>query len=155
MNRGWLYVGVGAVFEVGWVVGFKHARGPLAWAGTVAAVVLSFVYLVRAAARMPAGTAYAAFTGLGTLGTVLVEMVVFGEPFRLVKMLLIALLLAGVIGLKTVTGNAREPEASAAERLRERSEDGLRGTAGDQDGSGPPAEPEPGGGADGKRGGDA
>lgn len=111
MNKGWLYVGIGAVFEVGWVVGFKHAHGLLAWSATLAAVALSFLFLVWATDAIPTGTAYAVFTGLGTLGTVVLEMTVFGEPFRLVKVLLIAVLLAGVIGLKAVTGGRRETAA--------------------------------------------
>lgn len=114
MKRGWLYVIIGAGFEVCWVVGFKYAQDVLAWTGTIAAVVLSFVFLVRAANRMPTGTAYAVFTGLGTAGTVVLETTVFGEPFRPVKVLLIALLLAGVIGLKTVTGEAKEARAGGS-----------------------------------------
>lgn len=125
MNKGWLYVIIGAVFEVCWVVGFKHAYSVWTWSGTVAAVVLSFVFLVRAANRIPTGTAYAVFTGLGTLGTVAVEMTVFGEPFRLVKVLLIALLLAGVIGLKTVTGAPREALAGGAGEPGEPDADGI------------------------------
>ncbi len=53
--------------------------------------------------RLPVGTVYAVFTGLGTGGTVVGEMLLFGEPFQWSKTLLIALLLAGVVGLKLVT----------------------------------------------------
>lgn len=59
--------------------------------------------LVVASSKLPTGTTYAVFTGMGTAGTVCVEMVVFGEPFQLIKVGLIALLLVGVIGLKVVT----------------------------------------------------
>ncbi|WP_042196127.1 DMT family transporter [Paenibacillus camerounensis] len=104
MNRSWLYVLIGACFEVLWVMGLKHADDVLTWTGTVIAIVLSFGLLIRAvAAKLPVGTAYAVFTGLGTSGTVLVEMLLFGEEFSLIKILLIALLLTGVLGLKMVT----------------------------------------------------
>lgn len=104
MNRSWLYVLIGACFEVLWVMGLKHADDVLTWTGTIIAIALSFGLLIRAIAlKIPVGTAYAVFTGLGTTGTVLVEMLLFGEEFSLTKILLIALLLTGVIGLKMVT----------------------------------------------------
>ncbi|MOA62844.1 Multidrug resistance protein YkkD [compost metagenome] len=59
---------------------------------------------------MPLGTVYAVFTGLGTAGAVIAEMLFFGEPFNLIKILLIALLVAGVVGLKSIT-KPQEAEA--------------------------------------------
>ncbi|ANY70229.1 multidrug resistance protein SMR [Paenibacillus sp. BIHB 4019] len=104
MNRGWLFVLLGSLFEVLWVMGLKHSHDALTWIGTVLAIVLSFYLLMRAIAlHLPVGTVYAVFTGLGTTGTVLVEMLVFGEAFNIVKVALILVLLAGVVGLKAVT----------------------------------------------------
>lgn len=105
MNKGWIYLFIGSVFEVVWVSGLKHANDWLSWTVTGIGIVLSFGLLLKAtAAKLPVGTVYAVFTGLGTTGTVLVEMLVFGEAFELLKIMLIVLLLTGVIGLKTVTG---------------------------------------------------
>lgn len=103
MNHSWIYVFVGGLIEVVWVSGLKHADSALTWAVTVLAVVASFYLIMKAAKRLPVGTVYAVFTGLGTGGTVVGEMLLFGEPFQWSKTLLIALLLAGVVGLKLVT----------------------------------------------------
>ncbi|MCR2802297.1 DMT family transporter [Paenibacillus soyae] len=112
MNRSWLYIFVGAVFEVAWVIGFKHAHDVMTWAGTGAAVIISFFLIITASAKLPVGTVYAVFTGLGTAGTVLAEMILFDEPVKWEKLLLIALLLAGVLGLKLVGGKSETKEVT-------------------------------------------
>ncbi|MCD1261664.1 QacE family quaternary ammonium compound efflux SMR transporter [Paenibacillus athensensis] len=109
MNRSWMWIGVGALFEVGWVAGFKHADTWMLWALTLAALGISFYLVIAASAKLPVGTVYAVYTGLGTAGTVLAEMVWFAEPVKLTKLLLIALLLAGVMGLK-LTGDTAAAE---------------------------------------------
>ncbi|AJS60423.1 DMT family transporter [Paenibacillus sp. IHBB 10380] len=110
MNRHWLYVFIGGIVEVFWVSGLKHADTILEWILTVITIALSFGLIIAASKRLPIGTVYAVFTGLGTGGTVLAEMLLFGEPFRLSKVLLIALLLVGVIGLKMVTDNNEQQQ---------------------------------------------
>lgn len=54
------------------------------------------------------GTVYSVFVGLGTAGTVIADMVLFGEPFKLMKLVLVVILLAGVIGLKMVTNETKD-----------------------------------------------
>ncbi|MGP4075796.1 DMT family transporter [Halobacillus sp. K22] len=108
MNRAWLFVVIGSLFEVGWVMGLKHAYNSVTWIGTSIAIVISFALIFKATQKLAVGTVYAVFTGLGTTGTVLMEMLVFGEPVQFLKLFLILILLIGVIGLKLVTG---EPEA--------------------------------------------
>ncbi|TMV52127.1 multidrug efflux SMR transporter [Paenibacillus mesophilus] len=103
MNRNWMLVFVAGLFEIAWVSGLKHAYDTLTWIGTIVAILISMDLLIRASKRLPIGTTYAVFTGIGTAGTVVMEMVVFGEPFKIGKLLLIMLLLAGVVGLKTIT----------------------------------------------------
>jgi len=103
MNRNWLYVFIGGLIEIVWVSGLKHAGNAWEWALTALAIIISFALIIAASKRLPVGTVYAVFTGIGTAGTVLAEMILFGEPFKLTKVLLIGLLLAGVIGLKLVT----------------------------------------------------
>lgn len=103
MNRQWLYVCIGGIIEVVWVSGLKHSNNIWEWIGTVLAIMFSFLLIIMASKKLPVGTVYAVFTGLGTGGTVLAEMILFGEPFRLSKVLLILLLLSGVIGLKLIT----------------------------------------------------
>lgn len=103
MNYEWLKVFLAAFFEVFWVIGLKHADNLWAWFGTAIAILISFYALIMAGKKLPVGTVYAVFVGLGTAGTVFSEIVFFGEPLKLVKLLLIVLLLCGVIGLKLVS----------------------------------------------------
>lgn len=103
MNASWFKVAIAAVFEVFWVIGLKHADGFWSWTGTVISIVVSFYLLIMAGRKLPVGTAYAVFVGLGAAGTVFSEIVFFGEPFKVTKIILILVLLVGVIGLKLVT----------------------------------------------------
>lgn len=111
MNRYWMYIFVGALFEVIWVTGFKHAETPLSWTLTIAALGFSFYLVVAASLKLPVGTVYAVYTGLGTIGTVVTEMCLFHEPVQPTKLVLIAMLLIGVIGLKLVDGSSAVKEA--------------------------------------------
>ncbi|MFD2444679.1 DMT family transporter [Bacillus sp. CGMCC 1.16607] len=108
MNREWLKVFIAAFFEVFWVIGLKHADDFWTWLGTIISISISFYILIMAGKKLPVGTVYAVFVGLGTAGTVASEILFFGEPFKLVKLILILILLAGVIGLKLVTGEKEE-----------------------------------------------
>ena len=103
MNKDWIKVFIAAVFEVLWVIGLKHSDSLLDWAGTIVAVVISFYGLIMAGRKLPVGTVYAVFVGLGTAGTVFSEILFFGEPLKMEKIILVLVLLAGVIGLKLVT----------------------------------------------------
>lgn len=104
MNNEWLKVFIAAFFEVFWVIGLKHADNLWAWFATAIAICVSFYLMIMAGKKLPVGTVYAVFVGMGTAGTVFSEIVFFGEPLKLIKLILIVLLLAGVIGLKLVTG---------------------------------------------------
>src|SRR3954453_21130862 len=103
MNTNWVKVVLAAFFEVFWVIGLKHADDFWTWTGTVIAIIVSFYLMIMAGKKLPVGTVYAVFVGLGTAGTVFSDIVFFGEPFEVKKVLLIFVLLAGVIGLKLVT----------------------------------------------------
>ncbi|HIW13597.1 MAG TPA: multidrug efflux SMR transporter [Candidatus Salinicoccus stercoripullorum] len=105
----WIKVAIASIFEVGWVVGLTHADSWYEWLFTFIAIYASFYMMIEAGKYLPVGTVYAVFVGLGAFGTVLSEIILFGEPFRPLKIILIALILAGVIGLKMVTDdNERE-----------------------------------------------
>ncbi|MGC4376692.1 SMR family transporter [Fictibacillus sp. Mic-4] len=110
MNVNWINVFVAAFFEVFWVIGLKHAHTPLAWGGTVISILISFYLMIMAGKVLPVGTVYAVFVGMGTAGTVFAEMAFFGEPFHIIKLVLILILLVGVIGLKVVTGDKETKE---------------------------------------------
>ncbi|TAA70503.1 DMT family transporter [Planococcus salinarum] len=108
MNVEWAKVYVAAFFEVFWVIGLKHADGFWPWSGTVVAILISFYLMIMAGRKLPVGTVYAVFVGMGTAGTVLSDILFFGEPVELSKLLLIGILLAGVVGLKLVTDDNGE-----------------------------------------------
>ncbi|KZZ84026.1 MULTISPECIES: multidrug efflux SMR transporter [Bacillaceae] len=103
MNRYWIYVILASVFEVGWVIGLKHAYDLLTWIATIIAITVSFTVMIVASSKLPVGTVYAVFVGLGSAGTILADILFFAQPVDPVKLLLIGILLAGVIGLKMVT----------------------------------------------------
>lgn len=103
MNKDWVKVFIAAFFEVFWVIGLKQAYDFWTWTGTAIAILISFYLMIMAGRKLPVGTVYAVFVGLGTAGTVFSEILFFGEPFKVEKILLIFVLLLGVIGLKLVT----------------------------------------------------
>lgn len=103
MKKAWWLLLLAGALEVVWVSGLKHSDVWWQWVITIASIVFSFKVFLDSAAKLPIGTVYVIFTGLGTAGTVLVEILVFGEEANPVKLLLIGILAAGVLGLKLVT----------------------------------------------------
>lgn len=103
MDKAWIKVFIAAFFEVFWVIGLKHAEDFWTWTGTISSIFISFYLMIMAGRKLPVGTVYAIFVGVGTAGTVFSEILFFNEPFKVEKVLLILLLLIGVIGLKLVT----------------------------------------------------
>ena len=103
MNNDWIKVFIAAFFEVFWVIGLKYANDFWTWAGTAIAIFISFYLMIMAGRKLPVGTVYAVFVGLGTAGTVFSEILFFDEPLKVEKVLLILVLLVGIIGLKLVT----------------------------------------------------
>ncbi|MBP2099378.1 DMT family transporter [Enterococcus rivorum] len=103
MSKDWLKLFLGAFFEVLWVIGMKYSETWWEIALTVILIVISFYALIRAGETLPVGTAYAVFVGLGTAGTVVSGILFFGEPFKILKIILILTLLIGVMGLKLLT----------------------------------------------------
>jgi paired small multidrug resistance pump len=103
MNSKWIQVLIASLFEVLWVIGLTHAYNIWTWTGTIISIILSTYLMIEAGRKLPVGTVYSVFVGIGTAGTVISEIVFFGEPFKWSKILFIFLLLLGVIGLKIVT----------------------------------------------------
>jgi quaternary ammonium compound-resistance protein SugE len=102
----WTVLFLAAGFEIGWAIGLKYTDGftrpwPTVW--TVAALVLSVGLLAVAAKSLPIGTAYAVWTGTGAAGTALLGLWLFQEPATTARLLCIALIVAGVVGLKVVS----------------------------------------------------
>lgn len=111
MNRNWISLIIAAILEVFWVIGLAHAYSFWTWTGTIVALIISNYLMISAGRTLPVGTVYSVFVGLGAAGTVISEILFFNEPFRWAKVVLIALLLIGVIGLKVVTEEKTEKGA--------------------------------------------
>lgn len=102
----WLTLVAAGLFEVGWAVGLKYTDGftrpwPTLW--TVASMAVSLGLLGLALRELPLGTAYAVWTGIGTVGTALLGMALFADPAEPLRLACIALIVAGIVGLKLAT----------------------------------------------------
>lgn len=105
-SAAWLILLVAGLCEIGWAVGLKYTEGfSRLWpsVGTVAAMVASVALLGFALKVLPLGTAYAVWTGIGAVGTALLGIVLFNEPRDALRLACIALIVAGIVGLKLVT----------------------------------------------------
>ena len=111
VNKNWIKLFVAAMLEVGWVTGLAHAYNLWTWLATGMLIILSNYLMITVAQKLPTGTVYAVFVGLGAGGTVVAEILFFGEPFKLAKIFLIAILLLGVVGLKSITDTEIDKEA--------------------------------------------
>jgi quaternary ammonium compound-resistance protein SugE len=102
----WLILIVAGLFEIGWAVGLKYTEGfTRLWPtlGTVASMIVSLGLLGLALRTLPVGTAYAIWTGVGTIGTALLGMALLNESADLIRLACIGLIVAGIVGLKLVT----------------------------------------------------
>ncbi|AVN42975.1 quaternary ammonium compound efflux SMR transporter SugE [Pseudomonas aeruginosa] len=99
----WIILFFAGLFEVGWAVGLKYTEGfskPLPTVLTALAMLVSLGLLGLAMKHLPLGTAYAVWTGVGAVGTVIAGIVLFGESMALLRLASVALIVCGLIGLK-------------------------------------------------------
>lgn len=99
----WIILFLAGLFEVGWAVGLKYTDGftrPLPTLLTVGAMIISLALLGLAMKELPLGTAYAIWTGVGAVGTVIAGIILFGESMALLRLLSVGLIVAGLLGLK-------------------------------------------------------
>lgn len=104
----WVLLIVASLMELVWATALKESDGltrPWPTAIGLAVAVLSVAVLSLALRQLPVGTAYAVFVGLGAVGVALAGMVAFGESTSPVRLLFLALIVAGVIGLQLVEGS--------------------------------------------------
>lgn len=99
----WTILFVAGLFEVGWAIGLKYTHGfTRLWPtiGTVTAMTISVVLLGLAMRELPVGTAYAVWTGIGAVGTVILGIVLFNDPASAARLICVGLIIAGILGLK-------------------------------------------------------
>lgn len=102
-NTAWITLFFAGLLETGWAIGLKHTEGFTKVVPSVATIILmagSFYLLSRSLTTLPIGTAYAVWTGIGAVGTVIAGIVFFGESRSILRLLCIFLIVAGIIGLK-------------------------------------------------------
>ncbi len=99
MNKSWLYVAATSILELAWLYGFKEAYLWWHWIIIVIMVFFDLQFLAKACEGLPAGTVYAIFAAVGTIGTVLMDFFLFNVPITQEMMLFMGVILAGVIGL--------------------------------------------------------
>ncbi len=102
----WVIVVIAGLFEVGWAIGLKYTDGftrlwPTVW--TILAMIISMWLLGIAMKTLPVGTAYAIWVGVGAVGTVLLGIVLLGDPATAARLISVALIVAGLVGLKLAT----------------------------------------------------
>ena len=103
----WLLVFIAGVLEIFWPLGLKFSETPLEWAGTILIVVVSYALLIKSYEELPAGTVYAVYTGMGSIGIFLVDAIFLGTPANVPKIIFFAFIVVGVLGLKLSSGSER------------------------------------------------
>jgi quaternary ammonium compound-resistance protein SugE len=102
----WIYLFLAGLFEIGWAVGLKYSHGftrLVPTTLTIAAMAVSLLLLGLALRSLPLGTAYAIWTGVGTIGTALLGIYLFAEPADAARLACIGMIAAGIVGLKLVS----------------------------------------------------
>jgi len=99
----WVILVLAGLFEIGWAIGLKYTEGftrlwPSLW--TVAAMIMSLALLGLAMKSLPVGTSYAVWVGVGAVGTAILGIVLLGEPASAGRIASLALIVAGIVGLK-------------------------------------------------------
>ena len=104
----WIYLVIAGLFEIAWAIGLKYTEGfTRLWpsAGTVAAMIVSFLFLAESLKSIPVGTGYAVWTGIGAAGTAVMGIILFNESRDLVRILCILTIVAAIAGLKLSSPN--------------------------------------------------
>ena len=102
----WTILFLAGIFEIYWAVGLKYSDGftklfPTIF--TIVTMIISFYLLSLALKALPIGTAYAVWVGIGTVGTVIAGIMLFGESMTLIRVISILFILIGIVGLKFTT----------------------------------------------------
>ena len=99
----WVLLTLAGLFEIGWAIGLKYTQGfTRFWPSvlTVLSMAVSLALLGLSLRTLPVGTAYAVWTGIGAVGTVVLGIVLFGEPATAARLACVGLIVAGIVGLK-------------------------------------------------------
>lgn len=99
----WIFLSIAGIFEVIWAIALKYTQGFTKLLPTIITIIgmtISFIFLSLSLKNLPIGTAYAVWTGIGAVGTVILGVLLFGEPVNISRVTFIGLIITGIIGLK-------------------------------------------------------
>ncbi|RCW44919.1 DMT family transporter [Paenibacillus prosopidis] len=116
----WIYLLLAGFLEVGWTFGLKYSEGFTKLVPSLITVVVlaaSFMLFARAMRTFEIGVAYALFTGIGTVGTVIAGILILHEPADFWRLFFIALLVGGIVGLKLISNEKPAEAVAGAEAL--------------------------------------
>lgn len=102
----WFLLIVAGLLEIGWAIGLKYTDGfskVVPTICTVSAMIVSMVLLGIALRTLPVGTAYGVWVGIGTVGTVILGIALLGEPASIARLVFVAFIIVGILGLKLTT----------------------------------------------------
>lgn len=102
----WLFLVVAGIFETCWAVSLKYSNGftkPIPSIVTVIGMIVSFYLLSLSLKQLPLATAYAVWTGIGTVGTLILGIILFRESISFLQILCVSLIVVGIIGLKLLS----------------------------------------------------
>ena len=119
----WFYLILAGLLEAGWAIGLKYTDGftrPVPSILTAAAIVISMVLLSYAARTLPIGSAYAIWVGIGTVGAVILGMILFDEPRSPGRIFFLLLLVIALVGLKFTSPPDEEPGSAAPQEHSEK-----------------------------------
>lgn len=104
----WIYLFIAGLFEIGFAISLKFTEGfTKLWPSLIffVCIVSSFHFLEKSLAEIPIGTAYAIWTGIGIVGTVIIGVVLFKEPLTLWRVFFLVTLMGSIVGLKFASNN--------------------------------------------------
>lgn len=99
----WLFLFLAGLTEIGWAIALKYSHGftrIIPSVITIVVMISSFFLLAQSLKTIPIGTAYAIWTGIGIVGTVILGIILFDEPISFIRLLFLSLILIGIVGLK-------------------------------------------------------
>lgn len=99
----WFYLVIAGLMEIGWAIGMKYTDGfTRLWPSvlTLGGIAISLFWLSLAVRQIPIGTAYAVWSGIGAAGTAILGIIIYKEPAALGRLICLAMILGGTIGLK-------------------------------------------------------
>lgn len=104
----WVYLFIAGLLEVAWAIGLKYTNGwTKLWPSvfTIFSMIVGFYFLSLSLKTLPIGTAYAVWTGIGTVGTAVLGVILFHESSSVLRMMCISFIVMGIVGLKVLSPN--------------------------------------------------